>query len=96
MKNSEKNVNVLNRIAFIALIIFAVLQIFSVLSRWGVLSVTGFLPNFLDTVKNVCVCLVIGILGYRFVADKSKGLKITYWVCLAVIIVGTVLIWINI
>lgn len=95
MKNSEKNVNVLNLIAFIALIIFAVLQIFSVLSFWGVLTIGGALPKILDTVKNICVCIVIGILGYKFVAGKSKGLVITYWVCIAVIVVGTILIWVK-
>lgn len=96
MKDSQNNVNVLNLIAFIALIVIAVLQVFSLLSHWGVLSVEGFLPNFLETLKNVCLCLVVGILAYRFVANKSKGVKITFWVCLAIIIVATILFWIKI
>ena len=96
MKNSERNVNVLHFIAFVALIVVAILQVFSVLSHFGVLSVTGFLPNFLETIKNFCVCLVVGILAYNFVAGKSRGVKITFWVCLAIIIIGTILIWINI
>ena len=96
MKDSKNNVNVLNLIAFIALIVIAVLQVFSLLSHWGVLSVEGFLPSFLETLKNVCICLVVGILAYRFVANKGKGVKITFWVCLAIIIVTTILFWIKI
>lgn len=95
MKNTEKSSNPLNFVAFVAIIIFAVLQIFSLLSYWEVLTVGGYLPQILETIKNVCVCIVIGCLSYRFVAGKSKGLKITFWVCLAIIVVGTILIWIK-
>ncbi len=93
MKNTEKDSNVLRLFAFIALIIVAILQVFSVLSKFGILSVTGFLPNFLDTVKNICICIVIGFVSYGFVKNKSKGFRITFWVSLAIIIVGTILIW---
>ena len=96
MKDSKNTVHVLNLIAFIALIVIAVLQVFSLLSHWGVLSVEGFLPSFLETLKNVCLCLVVGVLAYRFVANKGKGVKITFWVCLAIIIVATILFWIKI
>ena len=95
MKDSKNNVNVLNLIAFIALIVIAVLQVFSLLSLCNVIKVKGgFLPNFLETLKNVCICLVVGTLAYRFVANKGKGVKITFWVCLAIIIVATILFWI--
>lgn len=96
MKSTEKNTNPLTFVAFVAIIIFAVLQIFSLLSYWGILTVGGYLPQILETIKNVCVCIVIGCLSYRFVANKGKGLKITFWVCLGIIILGTVLIWINV
>ncbi len=96
MKNTEKNTNLLAFVAFVAIIIFAVLQIFSLLAFWGVLTVGGYLPQILETIKNVCVCIVIGYLSYRFVANKSKGFKITFWICLAIIILGTILIWISV
>ncbi len=94
MKNSEKNVNLLNLIAFVALVVVAVLQIFVLLNATGLLNVSGFLPNLLDTIKNVCICIVIGVVSYNFVARKKKGYKITYWVCLLIIILTTILVWI--
>ena len=89
----SKKTNVLNFIAYIALLVVAVLQVFTVLSHFEILTVTGFLPKFLDTVKNLCLCLVIGVCSARFVKNKTKGYRIAFWVSIAVIVVGTILIW---
>ena len=62
MKNTGKNVNVLNLMAFIGVIIIAVLEIFGFLARHDILTVGGTLVNFLDTLKNICILVVIGIL----------------------------------
>ena len=85
--------NMLNFIAYIALFVVAILQVFSVLSHFGILNISGFLPNLLDTIKNACLCLVIGVCSARFVKNKTKGYRVSFWVCIAIIVVGTVLIW---
>ena len=94
MKKSEKEVNVLNLMAFIGLVIVAVLEIFGLLSNLEILTIKGMLMNLLNTIKNICIMLVIGITAYNFVKDKSKGWLITYIVAISVIFVTTVLAWI--
>lgn len=93
MKNNGSNGSMLNLVAYVALFVVAILQVFSVLSNFGILTVTGFLPKFLDTIKNICICVVIGVCSARFVRNKTKGYRVSFWVCIAIIVVGTVLIW---
>ena len=95
MKNTEKNVNILNLMAFIGVIIIAVLEIFGFLASHDILTVGGTLVDFLNTVKNLCILLVIGIMAYYFVKGKSKGWLITYIVCVAIIVLTTIFIWIK-
>ena len=95
MKNSEKNVNLLNLMAFVGVIIIAVLEIFGFLASHDILTVGGALVDFLNTVKNICILLVIGIMAYNFVKGKSKGWLITYIVALCIIILTTVFIWVK-
>ena len=95
MKNTGKNVNILNLMAFIGVIIIAVLEIFGFLARHDILTVGGTLVNFLDTLKNICILVVIGITAYNFVKGKSKGWLITYIVAICIIILATIFIWIN-
>lgn len=90
--NSERN-NLLNFIAFIAVIIIAVLEVFNVLAHFGVLTVGGTLINLLNTIKNLAILLVMGITAYKYAEHRKKGVRITYWVCIAVIVVATVLMW---
>ena len=82
----------LSILAFIALVTVALLQILDVLSP--VIRLGEVISNIIVTVKNVCICLVIGITAYKFIVDKSKGVKITYWVSIAIFVVFTVLIWV--
>lgn len=95
MKNTGKNVNVLNLMAFVGVIIIAVLEFFGFLASHDILTVGGALVNFLSTVKNVCILVVIGITAYNFVKGKSKGWLITYIVAMSIIILTTIFIWIN-
>ena len=55
MKNSDRNVNVLNLMAFIGVIIIAVLEIFGFLARHEWLNISGGLVNALNTLKNICI-----------------------------------------
>lgn len=89
---SNQNGKMLNFIAFVALVAVALLQILDVLSP--IIKLGEVISNIIVTIKNLCVCLVIGITAYKFAADKSKGVKITYWVCIAIFVVFTVLIWV--
>ena len=92
MKDTQKNTNILNLIAFISLVIFAVLQILSMLQ--SVISLGPAIMNVLNTIKNLGIILVFGVTARRFVAHKAKGYKITYWICLVIFILATIGLWI--
>ncbi len=93
MKTSNKNI--LSLFAFIALIVVAILELFGILDHFNVLKISGgVVMHLLDTIKNICICIVIGICGYQFVSGKKKGWIITYWVCLVAVVTCTVLLWI--
>ena len=92
MRNSENN-NVFNFMAFVGFVIIAVLEIISGLRAIGVDIFGATIMNLLNTIKNVCVMIVVGVYAWRFVSGKSKGLKITYFIALIVYIVFTVMMW---
>ena len=77
-------------IAFIALITIAFLELLGILP----FGLNESLDNLVRTIKNVCICLVISITAYKFIVGKSKGLKITYWVCVGIYLLSTVFIWV--
>ena len=87
MKDGEKKPNMINFLAFVALVIFAVLQVLI-----NLLKTQGGLITVLEAIKNLCVVIVFGVTGYKFVKGKSKGYLYTYWISLAVFIVSSVLI----
>ena len=92
MKDTQKNTNLLNLIAFISLVIFAVLQILSMLQ--SVISLGPVIMNVLNTIKNLGIILVFGVTAWRFVANKAKGYKIVYWICLVIFILATIGLWV--
>ena len=92
MKDGEKQINLLNLFAFVALVIFAILQVVGVFSHFNLLKIQGALITILDTIKNLCVAIVIGVTAYKFVKGKSKGYLYTYWISLAVFILCSILI----
>lgn len=93
MKNTEKNVNILNLMSFVALVIVAILVVVNQLLPVVGIETTGPFFNVLATVEKLFTIIVIGISAYNFVANKGKGLKITYWIAVALFIAGIVLIW---
>lgn len=94
MKNTESRSNLILIMSFVAFVIIAVLEIISGLRSLGVELLGATIMNFLNTVKNICVIFVIGINAYRFVQNKSKTMKIIYFIALIVYIVATVFMWI--
>ena len=93
MKNTEKNVNILNLMAFVALIIVAVLIVVNKLLPIIGIETKGAFFNALETIQLLFTIIIIGISAYNFVANKGKGLKITYWVAVALFVASIVLLW---
>ena len=94
MKNNEKNTNIVNLMAFVGVIIIAVLEIFNLSFIKNLISLGPTLEHLLNTIKNICIMLVIGITAYNFVRNKGKGWLITYIVAMSVIFIATILAWI--
>lgn len=91
MKNSNKNV--LNMLAYVAMIIFALLLLIgNVLPVIG-LNIGGTLISVLNTVQNVLILIVVGVSAYGFVQGRAKWINILYWIALVVFVVGTVFYW---
>lgn len=86
MKKSDTKI--LNLLAFLTLCIVAVLVLVGKL-----LGLKGAPLNFLDTLKEVFVLIIIGISAYNYVLGKSKGWTIAFWVAVVIFVVGIVLIW---
>lgn len=93
MKNTEKNVNILNLMAFVALIIVAVLIVVNKLLPVIGIETKGPFFNALETIQLLFTIIVIGISAYKFVANKSKTWKIIYWICVVLFIASIVLLW---
>ena len=95
METKKSNTSILNLFAFVALIALAILEVLTGLDGIGVtiFGTGSVIISLLNTIKNVCVVIVIGILAYNFVAGKSKGFKIAYWICVVIFIAATVLMW---
>lgn len=92
MKETKKNSNLLNLIAFISLVIFAALEILNMLK--GIIGFGAVIMNLLNTIKNLGIILVFGITAWNFVANKKKGWKWTYWICLIIFILVTIGLWV--
>lgn len=85
MKKSDTNI--ICTLAFIALVAVGVSTLV------GALLDGSMLYNIFETVKNVCVIIVIGFTAYKFTEGKEKWVTILYWVAVAVFVVGIVLVW---
>lgn len=93
MKDSQRNSGLLNFIAFVSLLIFAVLQILELVDSF--ISLGAALMNVLNTIKNLGIILVFGITAWNFVANKSKGWKVTYWICIGIFAATILGMWIG-
>jgi hypothetical protein len=87
---STGNGKFLGFIAFIALMAIALLELIGILP----FGLNEGLDNLIRTIKNVGICLVVSITAYKFMIGKSKGLKITYWVCVGIYLLSTIFIWV--
>lgn len=94
MKGSNKNV--LNLMAYIAFIVVALLIVVNNLFPLMGITIGGTLWNVLETVKNVLILLVLGIMAFNFTSGQAKWVKILYWVALVIFIVGTIILWVVI
>lgn len=93
MKNNEKNVNILNLMAFIGVIIVAVLEFFGLKFMQDLINLGPTLNHILTTIRNICIMIVIGVTAYNFVKGKSKGWLITYIIAMSIIFIVTILVW---
>ena len=79
MKKSNKNL--INLLAYIALVIVAALMVVDVLAHFNVLAISGgVLLNALNTLKNLCIIIVIGFVAYEFLPGNKKWVKILFTV----------------
>ena len=93
MKNSNKSImNVLSYVAFLTVALLLAISKF--LPLIGVSEIKGTLINVLETIQNVLILIIIGVLASRFAFNQgAKWIKVLYWIALAIFILGTVLIW---
>lgn len=87
----SENKNIFNLFSFIVLVIAAVLIFVNKLLPVIGINAGGPLFAILDTIKDVLILIVIGLLAYNFAKGKKKGWKITYWVSLGLFVAGIVL-----
>lgn len=93
MKETRKNSNLLSLIAFVSLFIFAVLQVVSLVD--SIVKIDGPFMYILETIKNLGIILVFGITAWNFVANKKKGWKVTYWICIGIFAATILGMWIG-
>ena len=95
MKTSNKNL--INIVAYVALVIVALLMFVDRLLPVVGVSITGgwllVFFNVLRTISNLLTIIILGIAGYRFAANGKKWIKVLYWLCVAVFVVATILMW---
>lgn len=91
MKKTDNNL--LNLLAFISLVILAVLIVVNNFLPIIGINTTGVFFTILKTIQSLLTIIVIGVSAYNFVCNKSKAIKITYWVCIALFVAGIVLMW---
>lgn len=94
MANKPTKNEILNIVSFVVLILLAALGVVEVFKHFGILKIEGTLVSLIYTVKTISICIVAGVLSYKFVKNKSKGYLITYWISLAIVIVAAILLWI--
>ncbi len=91
MKGNKKSF--LSCLAFIAFIVLAVLIALSGLSSLNIEIFGSTVLKVLETVKNVCILVVLGYLSFVFVKTSGKFLKIVFFVAVCVFVAGTIMAW---
>ena len=92
MKNSNRNF--INLLSYVALVIFALLTVIDIFAHFDILHIQGgVILNLLNTIKHVCILIVIGFAAYNFASGNKKWIRILFWISLVVILVWTILMW---
>ncbi len=84
---------IVSTLAFVGLVIFAALEIISVLNHFGIDLFGSTVMSILNTVKNLCLAVVVGVSAYSFILGKKKIWHGVYWACLIIFVAGTILAW---
>ena len=90
MRKGDKSF--LGILSFVALITVA----FLLLVRWlaPILTLSPTVCKILETLQNVMVLIVIGMLAYNFASSYNKWVKVLFWIASAIFLLGIVLLWI--
>ncbi len=95
MKSNKSNNGIFNLISYIILMIVAILIVLRPLLPLFVEGGSdGLLVNILETIKEVLILVMIGIMSYNFIIGKGKTIVIFYWVAVAIFFGGIVLRWV--
>ena len=93
MKTENKSSkNLINVASFVMLIIIAVLTLVNKLLPVISVNVSGLFFVLLELIREIFVFLLIAIFAYKYVQNKKKSYKITYWIAFAIYLAGIILI----
>lgn len=87
------NNGALRVMAYIAFVVIALLILVNNLFPLMEIVITGPITNILETVKNVLILIILGIMAFKFTIGCAKWVKIIYWISLVIFITGTVILW---
>ena len=79
--------------SYIALVIIALLILMNNLLPLIDVTIGPKIKNVLETVQNLLVLIVLGVLSYKFTLSSAKWIKVLYWIALIIFIAGTVILW---
>ena len=84
--------SLLGILSFMVLISVAILLVI----RWlaPILTISPTICTVLETLQNLLVLIVIGMLAYNFACSYGKGMKVIFWIAATIFLIGIVLLWI--
>ena len=92
MKTENKNPkNFINLASFIMLIIIALLTLVNNFLPIIGIKIGGLLFDILSLLREIFVLVIVSIFAYKYVSNKSKGFKITYWIAFGLFLAGIIL-----
>ena len=90
-ETSTHTTNVVNILAFCALVAAALLLLIGPILRWVLVKTGGgVILQILNIVAMYCLLGAIAIPGWHFVRGKRKGWKVFYFIMLAVYVLATI------
>ena len=88
---NKTNKTILNLFSFVALIIVAALVVVNNLLPILGVNMGGVVFVILEIIKDLLILVVIGFSAYDYISSKTEGYVITFWVAVAVFVVGIIL-----